>query len=117
MAKVVALALSQWAGFVGGTVFPVIFIGGVAGVSLHAVFPELPLSLAVGASMAAVPGAFLQAPISLTILALMTTETDPLAAAPIAVAVVTAYLLASVVLRRRSQSEGESASSTSPDRV
>ena len=100
-AKVVALALSQWAGFVGGTVFPIIFIGGLAGVCLHALFPELPLSLSVGASMAAVPGAFLQAPISLTILALMTTELDPLAAAPISVAVITAYLLASIVTGRR----------------
>ena len=100
IAKVAALSLSQWAGFVGGTVFPIIFIGGVAGVCMHLLFPGLPLALSVAASMAAVPGAFLQAPISLTILAVMTTELDPLAAAPISVAVITAYLLASIVTGR-----------------
>jgi len=81
----------------GGNVFPMIFIGGTAGVLVHLLIPDIPLSLSVAAMMAAVPGAFLNAPLSLTLIAAATVGLDALAVIPVTVAVVTAYLFFSVV--------------------
>ena len=56
--------------------------------------------------MAAVPGAFLSAPLSLTLIAAATVGLDPAAVIPVMVAVVTAYLVFSIVrylVARRSE--------------
>ena len=97
VAKILAVSLSLSAGFLGGNVFPMIFIGGTAGVLVHLLIPDIPLSLSVAAMMAAVPGAFLNAPLSLTLIAAATVGLDALAVIPVTVAVVTAYLFISVV--------------------
>jgi len=46
--KMVAITLSQEAGFLGGTVFPILFIGGTAGIVVHGVLTDIPIALAVG---------------------------------------------------------------------
>jgi H+/Cl- antiporter ClcA len=97
VAKILAVSLSLSSGFLGGNVFPMIFIGGTAGVLVHLLIPDIPLSLSVAAMMAAVPGAFLNAPLSLTLIAAATVGLDALAVIPVTVAVVTAYLFLSVV--------------------
>lgn len=96
-AKMVAVALSLAAGFLGGNVFPLIFIGGTAGVLVHEVVPDIPYSLAVACMLAAVPGAYLNAPISLTFIAVITIGLGARTAAPVAVSVLTSYLLASTI--------------------
>ena len=106
VAKILAVALSLSAGFLGGNVFPMIFIGGTAGVLVHLLIPAIPLSLSEAAMMAAVPGAFLSAPLSLTLIAAATVGLDPGAVIPVTVAVVTAYLVFSIVrylVARRSE--------------
>ena len=50
-------AVSQGSGFVGGPIFPSLFIGGTAGVLVHQVIPGVPLGLAFTCLLAAVPGA------------------------------------------------------------
>lgn len=90
--KMLAVAVSLSAGFLGGNVFPMIFIGGASGVFVHLLFPDIPLSLSVAAMMAAVPGAFLNAPLSLTLIAAATVGLEAAAVVPIAVAVATSYL-------------------------
>jgi H+/Cl- antiporter ClcA len=42
LGKMVAMALSQEVGFLGGTVFPILFIGGTAAAVAHAIFPDTP---------------------------------------------------------------------------
>jgi H+/Cl- antiporter ClcA len=91
-AKMVAVALSLSAGFLGGNVFPMIFIGGTSGVLFHLLIPAIALSLAIATMMAAVPAAFLQAPVALTLLGALTVGFEPRSVASVAVAVVTAYL-------------------------
>jgi H+/Cl- antiporter ClcA len=93
----VAIALSQSSGFLGGVVFPSIFLGGTAGLLVHSIFPGLPIALCVGAMLAAVPGAFLNAPLSLVIIAAGTIRLEPEALVPIAFAVVIAHTLMSVM--------------------
>ncbi len=57
VAKMVAVGLSQEAGFLGGVVFPILFIGGTAGLIINAAIPAIPAGLAVACMLAAVPGA------------------------------------------------------------
>ncbi len=97
VAKMIAVALSLSVGFLGGNVFPMIFIGGTAGVIVHLLFPEIPFALAVSCMLAAVPGSYLRAPISMTFIAVGAVALDARTAAPVAVAVLTSYLLVGTV--------------------
>lgn len=110
VSKMVAIALSQSSGFLGGIVFPAIFLGGTAGLLVHSLFPAIPIALCVGAMLAAVPGAFLKAPLALIIIAAGTVRLNPEALLPIGIAVVIAHLLMSVI-RRYVLQEAQSADS------
>jgi H+/Cl- antiporter ClcA len=96
LGKMAAVSISLAAGFLGGNVFPMIFVGGTSGVLVHLIFPDIPLVLAVSAMMAAVPGAFLEAPLSLTMIAVGSIGLGA-TAVPVAVAVVVSYLFTAVV--------------------
>jgi H+/Cl- antiporter ClcA len=97
IAKMFAVAFSESSGFLGGIVFPIIFIGGTAGLLVHSIFPALPITLCVGCLLAAVPGAFLSAPVSLILIAAGTIGIGPIAMAPIGIAVVTSHITASLL--------------------
>ena len=97
IAKMFAIALSQSTGFLGGVVFPMIFIGGTSGLLVHTIFPDIPIALAVGAMLAAVPGAFLNAPLSLILIAIGTVGIGPDALIPVAIAVATAHITISFI--------------------
>jgi H+/Cl- antiporter ClcA len=91
-AKMVTFAVSSASGFVGGAIFPTLFIGGTAGVTVHEIFPDIPLGLAFAAMLAAVPGGLVSAPFTMTLLAVLLTQVGALQTAPILIAVVTGYL-------------------------
>jgi len=92
IAKMFTFAVSQGSGFVGGPIFPSLFIGGTAGVVVHQVIPGVPLGLAFTCLLAAVPGALAAAPFSMVLLAAFLTQVGALQTAPILIAVVTAFL-------------------------
>jgi H+/Cl- antiporter ClcA len=87
-----AFTLSQEAGFLGGPVFPILFIGGTAGIVVNAVLPDIPASLAVAAMIAAVPGATLAAPVSFILLGAGVVGVGISGIAPVGIAVITAHL-------------------------
>ncbi len=91
--KMVAMALSLATGFMGGNVLPMLFVGGTAGVMIHLTIPDIPYAIAVGAMLAATPGAVIKAPIGLAIIAVLSVGLGPLTAAPVIIAVVTSHLL------------------------
>ena len=97
IAKMLVLALSQATGFLGGFVFPLIFIGGTAGVLVNSIFPDVPIALAVGSLLAAVAGAILNAPVSLILIAAGTVVIAPAALVPICIAVVTSHMSLAIV--------------------
>lgn len=97
IAKMLAITLSHSSGFLGGIVFPVIFIGGTSGVLVNSIFPNIPIALSVGTMLAAVPGALLGAPVSLILIAAGTIGLGASALVPICIAVVTSYLSLSLV--------------------
>jgi chloride channel protein, CIC family len=92
IAKMLTFAVSEGSGFVGGPIFPSLFIGGTAGVLVHEVIPGVPLGLAFTCLLAAVPGALAPAPFSMVLMAAFLTQVGALQTAPILIAVVTAFL-------------------------
>src|SRR6516165_6349635 len=92
VAKMLTFAVSEGSGFVGGPIFPSLFIGGTAGVIVHQVIPAVPLGLAFTCLLAAIPGAVVAAPFSMVLMAAFLTQVGALQTAPILIAVVTAYL-------------------------
>jgi H+/Cl- antiporter ClcA len=92
IAKMLTFAVSQASGFIGGPIFPALFIGGTAGVLVHQVFPGVPLGLAFTCLLAAVPGAMVAAPFSMVLLGAFLTAVGALQTAPILIAVLTAFL-------------------------
>ena len=90
--KMLTFAVSQGSGFVGGPIFPSLFVGGTAGVVIHHVIPGVPLGLAFTCMLAAVPGALVAAPFSMVLLAAFLTQIGVLQTAPILIAVITAFL-------------------------
>jgi H+/Cl- antiporter ClcA len=106
IAKMLTFAVSQGSGFIGGPIFPSLFIGGTAGVLVHQVIPGVPLGLAFTCLLAAVPGALMPAPFSMVLMAAFLTQVGALQTAPILIAVVTAFLTTGAVkylLARRKQ--------------
>ncbi|GAA4854833.1 chloride channel protein [Pseudonocardia benzenivorans] len=105
LAKQFTFAVSQASGFIGGPIFPALFIGGTAGVLVHEVLPGMPLGLAFTCLLAAVPGALAPAPFSMVLLTAFVTQIGALQTAPVLIAVVTAFLATEavkyVVARRR----------------
>jgi chloride channel protein, CIC family len=90
--KMLAFGISQAGGFVGGPIFPALFIGGTAGVLVHQLIPGIPLGLAFTCLLAAVPGSIIAAPFSMVLLAAFMTQVGALQTAPILIAVITAFL-------------------------
>ncbi len=92
IAKIFTFAVSQGSGFIGGPIFPSLFIGGTAGVFVHQLIPGVPLGLAFTCVFAAVPGAVVAAPFTVVLLAAFVSQVGGLQTAPVLIAVVTAYL-------------------------
>jgi H+/Cl- antiporter ClcA len=92
IAKMLTFAVSQGSGFIGGPIFPSLFVGGTAGVLVHQVFPSVPLGLAFSCLLAAVPGSVAPASFSMVLLAAFLTQVGALQTAPILIAVITALL-------------------------
>jgi len=103
LAKMVAVSLSQEAGFLGGIVFPILFIGGTAGLIVNSVIPQVPAGLAVACMLAAVPGAIIAAPVSFVLIGVGTVGLGVAAIAPIGIAVITAYITVSALRLRLSR--------------
>jgi H+/Cl- antiporter ClcA len=117
IAKMLTFAVSQGSGFVGGPIFPSLFIGGTAGVLVHQVIPGVPLGLAFTCLLAAVPGALAPAPFSMVLMAAFLTQVGALQTAPILIAVVTAFLTMEAVkylLASRKQARAAAAKPAAP---
>jgi H+/Cl- antiporter ClcA len=105
LAKMFTFAVSSATGFIGGPIFPMLFIGGTAGVIVHLLVPGIPLGLAFTCMLAAVPGSIVAAPFSLVLLTAVLTQVGALQTSPILIAVTTAFLsiagIKLLVARRR----------------
>ena len=92
IAKMLTCAVCQGSGFVGGPLFPSLFIGGTAGVIVHEAIPDVPLGLAFSCLLTAVLGSLAAAPFAMVLMAAILTRGGALQTAPILIAVVTSFL-------------------------
>ena len=92
LAKILTFAVSVGSGFVGGPIFPALFIGGTAGIAVNQAFTGVPMGLAFTCMFAAVPGALVAAPFAMALTAAFMTQVGSLQTAPVLIAVVTASL-------------------------
>ena len=91
-AKILAFAVSMGSGFIGGPIFPALFIGGTAGIAVHHAITGVPLGLAFTCLFAAVAGALVAAPFSMALTGAFMTQIGALQTAPILIAVITSFL-------------------------
>lgn len=91
--KILAVAVVLAAGFIGGPIFPLFFVGGSLGIVLWQLFPALPVDLTVACLMAAVPAALVPFPLTLAIIVLLITGTPVEDAIPVLTAALTAFFL------------------------
>jgi chloride channel protein, CIC family len=92
IAKMLTYAVSQGSGFVGGPIFPSLFLGGTAGVIVHRAIPGVPLGLAFTCLLPAVLGTLAAAPFAMVLLTAFLTRVGALQTAPILIGVATAFL-------------------------
>jgi len=104
--KMIAFGMSQASGFVGGPIFPALFVGGTAGILVHQMIPGVPVGLAFACLLAAVPGSVVAAPFTMVLLAAFMTQIGALETAPVLITVITAFLATAgvryMVAQRRS---------------
>ena len=89
-AKMLVTGISIHSGFVGGLVFPLLFLGGITGVLIHRMLPMLPLGLCFACGMGAVPGAMIPLPFSLVAVVGFSVNVDAVQSSCVALAVLAA---------------------------
>lgn len=94
LAKMVALSGALSFGFIGGPIFPMLFVGATLGSVVNLLFPQIPLGLAVGCMMVAVPAAVVPIPIALAIIGTLIVGLTPANFLPVILASLTAYSVA-----------------------
>jgi len=99
--KAAALGISLGAGFYGGPVFPMFFIGATLGIAVNLVFPAIPLAVAVGSIMAALGAAVALLPLSMAILAAIMIQSGLETFGAVVVAAITAYSIRVALMRRQ----------------
>jgi H+/Cl- antiporter ClcA len=77
IAKIIATTGALSFGFVGGPIFPLLFVGGGMGAVMHLAIDDIPLALAVTAMMAAVPSAVIPVPLSISTLTILIAGVAP----------------------------------------
>jgi H+/Cl- antiporter ClcA len=115
LAKMVTFSISLGSGFVGGPIFPALFIGGTSGVAVHLIVPGLPLGLTFTCMLAAVVGGLVSAPFAMVVLAAFMTQVGPLNTAPVLIAVITSYLTVEAVKYVIATRKGRPASTADTD--
>ena len=95
IAKIVATTGALSFGFVGGPIFPLLFVGGGMGAVTHLAIDDIPLALAMTAMMAAVPSSVIPVPLSVATLTILIAGVAPSEAT----AVFTAALVALITGR------------------
>ncbi len=91
LAKMVALSGALSFGFIGGPIFPLLFVGSTVGTAISLLFPQLPLALAVGCMTVAVPAAIVPIPLALGAIGIVIIGISPTDALPIIMAALVAF--------------------------
>jgi H+/Cl- antiporter ClcA len=94
LAKLLALSGALSFGFIGGPIFPLLFVGATLGSAINLLFPQIPFGLAVGCMMAAVPGALVPIPLALAVIVALVVGLQPANVLPVVMASLTSFSFA-----------------------
>jgi H+/Cl- antiporter ClcA len=92
-AKILATAGALSTGFIGGSIFPMFFVGGTLGTVVTLLFPGIPIALTVGCGMVAVTSGVLPIPIAFGIYTILIVGLPITEAIPVFVAGLTALFV------------------------
>jgi H+/Cl- antiporter ClcA len=91
LAKLVALSGALNFGFIGGPIFPLLFVGSSLGSAIHLIFPQIPLGLALGCMIVAVPAAIVPIPLALAAIGIVIIGLPPNDILPVFIAALVAF--------------------------
>jgi H+/Cl- antiporter ClcA len=92
-AKILATAGALSTGFIGGSIFPMFFVGGTLGTVVTLLFPDIPIALTVGCGMVAVTAGVLPIPIAFGIYTILIVGLPITEAIPVFVAGLTSLFV------------------------
>ena len=93
LAKMVALSGALNFGFIGGPIFPLLFIGTTIGAAVHVIFPQIPLGLALGCMIVAVPAAIVPIPIAMAAIGIVIIGVPFIDALPVFLAALVSFAI------------------------
>jgi H+/Cl- antiporter ClcA len=93
LAKMVALSGALNFGFIGGPIFPLLFIGTTIGSAVHVIFPQIPLGLALGCMIVAVPAAIVPIPIAMAAIGIVIIGVPFIDALPVFLAALVSFAI------------------------
>ena len=93
LAKMVALSGALNFGFIGGPIFPLLFIGTTLGSAVHLIFPQIPLGLALGCMIVAVPAAIVPIPIAMAAIGIVIIGVPFIDALPVFLAALVSFAI------------------------
>lgn len=91
LAKMLALSGALSFGFIGGPIFPMLFIGGTLGSAVNLLFPQIPMALTVGCLIVAVPAAIVPIPLALAVIGILIVGLSPMNALPVVLAALVSF--------------------------
>jgi H+/Cl- antiporter ClcA len=93
LAKMVALSGALNFGFIGGPIFPLLFIGTTLGSAVHLIFPQVPLGLALGCMIVAVPAAIVPIPLAMAAIGIVIIGVPFIDALPVFLAALVSFAI------------------------
>jgi len=93
VAKLLALSGALNFGFIGGPIFPLLFVGSSLGAAINQIFPQIPLGLAMGCMIVAVPAAIVPIPLALGAIVIIIIGLSAANALPVFVAALVAFAI------------------------
>lgn len=107
LAKIIALTGALNFGFIGGPIFPLLFVGSCIGSAITLIFPQIPPGLAWGCMIVAVPAAVVPIPIALGAIGIIIIGLSPMDALPVFISALVAYSITHGLLGAGQQKEAE----------
>ncbi len=107
LAKLLALSGALNFGFIGGPIFPLLFVGSCIGAAINLIFPQIPPGLAWGCMIVAVPAAIVPIPIALGAVAIIIIGLSPTNTLPVFISALVAFSITRGLLMAGNQEKSE----------
>ncbi|MDW7732805.1 MAG: chloride channel protein [Methanolobus sp.] len=91
LAKLLALSGALSFGFIGGPIFPLLFVGSAVGSAINLLFPQLPEGLVLGCMIVAVPASIVPIPLALAVIGIVIIGVSLTNALPVIIAALVAF--------------------------